>query len=122
MFITVGTGAVGGRSSSAGGAPAPGRAAIAVFSPRQRMASMTSMSIDSGAQERAVPPAAASDDRTAEASPPPSPEQIYQQVMARLAAITDQWQQARDALGGGSPGASADENPKQPPGHVAPPN
>ena len=59
---------------------------------------MASMSTDSGAQERAVPPAAASDDRTAEAFPPASPEQICQQVMARLAAITDEWQQARDAL------------------------
>src|SRR3954451_3678773 len=101
MFLTVGMGAVGGRSSSAGGAPAPGRAAIAVFSPRQRQASMGSMSTNSGAPERAVPPAAASDDRTTEASPPPSPEQLYQQGMARLAAVTDQWQQARDDLGGG---------------------
>jgi hypothetical protein len=37
-------------------------------------------------------------DGNAEASPPASPEQIYHDVMARLAVITDQWQQARDAL------------------------
>jgi hypothetical protein len=38
---------------------------------------------------------------TRTATPTSSPEQIYEEVMARLAAITDQWQQARDALLGG---------------------
>jgi hypothetical protein len=59
---------------------------------------MGSMDTDSGAQDGAVPPAAAFDDRTAEAAPPASPEQLYQQVMVRLAAITDEWQKARDVL------------------------
>jgi hypothetical protein len=60
---------------------------------------MPSMSTDPGAQDRAAPPEAApAADGNAEASPPASPEQIYHDVMARLAVITDQWQQARDAL------------------------
>ena len=60
------------------------------------------MSTDSTDQQEAAPPTAASDDRTpkaeAEAAPPASPEQLYQQVMARFAAITEEWQQARDAF------------------------
>ena len=42
--------------------------------------------------------AAGHSDGNAEASPPASPEQIYQQAVARLAVIIDQWQKARDAL------------------------
>ena len=82
---------------------------------------MCSMRTDSGAQDGAVPPAAASDERNAEASPPASPEQIYKQVMVHLAVITEEWQKARDALLRDSrarprpsprwPGAPADENP-----------
>jgi hypothetical protein len=58
---------------------------------------MRSMSSDPGAQDQAAPPAADADG-TAGASPPGSPEQIYQQATARLAGIIDEWQQARDAL------------------------
>ena len=61
------------------------------------------MSSDPGAQDGAAPPDTAPDsDGNANVSPVASPEQIYQAGMARLAAITDQWQQARDALLGGS--------------------
>jgi hypothetical protein len=57
------------------------------------------MSSKPGAQEGAVPPDAAADsDGTADTSPPASLEQIYAQAAARLAAIIDEWQQARDAL------------------------
>jgi len=57
------------------------------------------MSTKPGAQDGAVPPAAAADSAgDAEASPPVLPEQIYQQATARLAAIIDEWQQARGAL------------------------
>jgi hypothetical protein len=45
-----------------------------------------------------VPPEAAADaDGNADASPPAFPEQIYEQAMARLAVIMDQWQKARGA-------------------------
>jgi len=37
----------------------------------------------------------------ADASPPASPEQIYEQAMARLAVITEEWQKTRDVLRGG---------------------
>jgi hypothetical protein len=57
------------------------------------------MSSEPGAQDGTVPPDAAGDsDGTADASPPAPPEQIYGQATARLAAIIDEWQQARDAL------------------------
>jgi hypothetical protein len=60
---------------------------------------MRSMSTKPGAQEGAVPPAAAADSAgNAEAAPPAPPEQIYEQAMARLAAISDEWQKARGAL------------------------
>ena len=60
---------------------------------------MRSMSTKPGAREGAVPPAAAADSAGhAEAAPPASPEQIYQQAMARLAVISDEWQKARGAL------------------------
>ena len=60
---------------------------------------MRRMSTKPGAPDGAVPPAAAADsDGNADASPPALPEQIYEQAMARLAAIIDEWQQARDAL------------------------
>jgi hypothetical protein len=63
---------------------------------------MRSMSTKPGAQDGAVPPEAAADsDGNADASPPALPEQIYEQAMARLAAIIDEWQKARDALRGG---------------------
>ncbi|MEX5718371.1 hypothetical protein [Geodermatophilus maliterrae] len=57
------------------------------------------MSTDPGAQDGAVPPDATADpEGTADASPPALPEQIHQHATARLAAIIDEWQQARDAL------------------------
>ena len=60
---------------------------------------MRSMSTKPVAQDGAVPPAAAADsDGNAEASPPASPEQIYEQAMARLAVISDECQKARGAL------------------------
>ena len=52
-----------------------------------------------GEPDAAVPPDAASDsDGNADVSPPASPEQIYAEVPARLAVITEEWQQAREAL------------------------
>jgi hypothetical protein len=46
-----------------------------------------------------VPPEAASDsDGNADVSPPASPEQSYEEALARLAGITEEWRQARDAL------------------------
>ena len=52
-----------------------------------------------GEPDGAVPPEAASDsDGNADVSPPASPEQIYAEVLARLAGITEEWQQAREAL------------------------
>ncbi len=62
---------------------------------------MCSMSTDPGAQDGAVPPDATADadaDGNADASPPALPAQIYEQATARLAAIIDEWQQARDTL------------------------
>ena len=57
------------------------------------------MSTKPGTPGGAVAPEAAADsDGNAEAPPPALPEQIYQQAAARLAAIIDEWQQARDAL------------------------
>jgi len=57
------------------------------------------MSTKRGAQDGAVPPEAAADaDGNADASPPAFPEQIYEQAMARLAVIIDEWQMARGAL------------------------
>jgi hypothetical protein len=62
---------------------------------------MRSMSTKPGAQDGAVPPEAAADPAgKADAAPPALPEQIYEQAMARLAAIIDEWQKARDALRG----------------------
>jgi hypothetical protein len=69
---------------------------------------MRRMSTKPGAQDGAVPPAAAADAAgnaeagnaeagNAEVSPPASPEQIYEQATARLAVIIDEWQKARDA-------------------------
>jgi hypothetical protein len=53
------------------------------------------MSTKRGAQDGAVSPEAAADaDGNADASPPAFPEQIYEQAMARLAVIMDQWQKA----------------------------
>ena len=60
---------------------------------------MRRMSTKPDAQDGAVPPAAAADStRNAEASPPASSEQIYEQAMARLAVILDEWQKTRGAL------------------------
>jgi hypothetical protein len=57
------------------------------------------MSTTPGARDGAVPPEPAADsDGNADASSPASPERIYEQAVARLAAIIDQWQKARDAL------------------------
>ena len=59
---------------------------------------MRKVSTKPGAQDGAVPPEAAADsDSNAEASPPALPEQIYEEAMARLAVIIDEWQKARDA-------------------------
>ena len=59
---------------------------------------MRRMSTKPGARDGAVPPEAAADPAgNAEALPPALPEQIYQQAMARLAVIIDEWQKARDA-------------------------
>ena len=60
---------------------------------------MRRMSTKPGARDGAVPPAAAADSAgNADAAPPASPEQIYEQAMARLAVIIDEWQKARGAL------------------------
>ena len=57
------------------------------------------MSTKLGTPDGAVAPEAAADsDGNAEASPPALPEQIYEQAMARLAVIIDEWQKARGAL------------------------
>ena len=57
------------------------------------------MSTKPGAQNGPVPPEAAADsDGNADASSPAFPEQIYEHATARLAAIIDQWQKARDAI------------------------
>jgi hypothetical protein len=66
---------------------------------------MCGMSTDPGAQDGAVPPESAADsDGTADASPPALPNELYEQAMARLAAIQatahlaviiDEWQKAR---------------------------
>ena len=59
---------------------------------------MRRMSTKPGAQDGAVPPEAAVDSAgDADASPPALPEQIYEQALARLAVIMDEWQKARDA-------------------------
>ena len=57
------------------------------------------MSTVPGVQGGAVLPEAAADsDGNAGASPPAFPEQMYEQAMARLADIIDEWHRARDAL------------------------
>ena len=63
---------------------------------------MPGMSTDPGAQDGVALPKAASDsDGTATASPSTSPEQMFQEAMARFAAITEEWQKVREALLGG---------------------
>ena len=60
---------------------------------------MRKVSTKPGTQDGAVPPEAAADSAgNADAAPPASPEQIYEQAMARLAVIIDEWQKARGAL------------------------
>ena len=60
---------------------------------------MRRMSTKPGTRDGAVPPEAAADSAgNADTSPPAFPEQIYEQAMARLAAIIDEWQKARGAL------------------------
>jgi hypothetical protein len=60
------------------------------------------MSTDPGGQDGVAPPEAASEAAgDAETSPPASPEQIYEDAMARLAVITDEWHKTRDAPLGG---------------------
>jgi hypothetical protein len=60
---------------------------------------MPSMSTDPDARDGAVPPDAAADpDGNADASPPASPQKIYEETMVRFAVITEEWQKARDAL------------------------
>jgi hypothetical protein len=57
------------------------------------------MSTKPGTPDGAVAPEAAADSNgNAEALPPALPEQIYEQAMARLAVIIDEWQKARGAL------------------------
>ena len=56
------------------------------------------MSTKPAAQDGAVPPQMPADPAgNAEVSPPALPEQIYEQALARLAVIMDEWQKARDA-------------------------
>jgi hypothetical protein len=77
------------------------RAAQRSFSRRigRRKPTMPSMSTDPDAQDGTVPPEAPSDtEGTTEASPPASPERMYEETQARLADITAQWLQARDTL------------------------
>jgi hypothetical protein len=60
---------------------------------------MRRVSTKPGTGEGAVPPEAAADSPgNAAAAPPASPEQIYEQATARLAAIINEWQKARGAL------------------------
>ena len=60
---------------------------------------MPNMSTDPDAQDQAVPLKAAADsDGNADASPPASPQKIYEETMVRFAVITEEWQKARDAL------------------------
>ena len=59
---------------------------------------MRRMSTKPGAQDGAVPPAAAADSAGNADAPPALPEQIYEQAMARLTTIIDEWQKARGAL------------------------
>jgi len=60
------------------------------------------MSTDPDAQDGTVPTEAPSDtEGTTKASPPASPEQMYEETRVGLADITAQWQQARDTLLGG---------------------
>ncbi len=67
--------------------------------PRGEGVSMCDMSTSPDVQDGAVPSEATADsDSSADASPPLSLEQMYEQATARLAFITDDWQQARDAL------------------------
>jgi hypothetical protein len=68
----------------------------------RRKPTMPSMSTDPDAQDGTVPPETPSDtEGKTKASPPASPEQMYEETQARLADITAQWQQARDTLLGG---------------------
>ena len=56
------------------------------------------MSTKPAAQDGAVPPQTPADIAgNANPSPPAFPEQIYEQATARLAAIIEDWQKARDA-------------------------
>ena len=60
---------------------------------------MRKVSTKPGTQDGAVPPEAAADSASNAAASPPAPlEQIYEQAMARLAVISDEWQKARGAL------------------------
>ena len=60
---------------------------------------MRRMNTKPGTQDEAVPPEAAADsDGNADASPPASPQEIYEETMVRFAVITKEWQKARDAL------------------------
>jgi len=60
------------------------------------------MSTEPSPQNATVPPEAAPDaGDTAEASASAVPEQIYDEAILRLAVITEEWQQARNALRGG---------------------
>ena len=59
------------------------------------------MSTKPATQHEAVPPGTAADsDGNADVSPPAFIEQIFVEATARLAAIIDEWQKARDALRG----------------------
>ena len=60
---------------------------------------MPSMGPDPAARAGALPPdAPANPDGNADASPPASPQKIYEETMVRFAVITEEWQKARDAL------------------------
>ena len=98
MLVTVGTGGSAAREArpvSTGAELHCDRTATAGV---RRKASMRRMSTKPGTQNGAVPPETAADAAgTADASPPDFLEQIYEQATARLAAIIDEWQKARDA-------------------------
>jgi hypothetical protein len=75
--------------------------AIALLSQGAGRSQHSRMSSKPGTQDRSVPPETAADSAgNADASPPALPEHIYEQATARLAAIIDEWQKARDALRG----------------------
>jgi hypothetical protein len=98
MLVTVGTGGSAAREARPVSTGVELHGDCTATAGVRAGASMRSMSTKPSAQDGPVPPEAAADAAgTADASPPAFPEQIYEQATARLAAIIDQWQKARDA-------------------------